>query len=838
VYHDYLTRLQQAITNSKQVERQSLSVILGSHNDKSLQGGQPLNSLIQDINEDPLKADTEFGIILHNSISTRRTQVLRLRCPSAFAHVKDTRGNKLELQISPVLDLKFKTPAAYDVYFVATLDAFAVAKYTAKCISKDPVTQNTATETVQFTTSGQAQFDSVQSRQQSSMGTIANDRYEIAFDSSNGYIKSVHDKFTRLTHEYKQFFMAYQTQRSGSYIFRPNGPPGPVSQIISYVIVNRGPLFEEAIIRGNYYSYSVRVFKHAQLDNRFIELNYDIAPLQGNHELVTRLAVFKPNSAPQQLDGASSSPHLITFDGLQFLKRKVYDRAPLAGHFYPAVAGAMLLVNPQHQQQHQQSIASQLSVLIPHCMAVTAVDNELEFMIHRRLLSDDGRGMSQANNDDAALQFTMLMSYDSHSEFADVWPNLHAKSHILNNPITIYKSEFSDYLTSSFKPVTFDSISNGGASNHGDENNKQVTGQTSTDSNFVQIISMKPRDYASDDIVIRLHNFDHTMHKQVQLSQLFNRKLFQLESVRQKALSLMFDVKMTGDAKLKRTIDIHQQRLSFLRDNVLSYSIVDDVVSSRSDAQNTQEEGVFLSDEAIRLAAAAAARKPLALGSSTSNVADSSLFGSESTIQGDALSIFMPPSSIRTFVVTVRTLDEARAMKENDGVMALGAAGSSSGTATNIVEEPEPEEKPFVPANNNKKPTTIPTQDNEPPAPTPVVKEDTKVEVDHDDREGYTELNDPDEIDKRIIIDYLVREKVNALRPRDLAAMHAASGMHTQFSIGLFITVVGVAALFFYFASKNKKKGANNNSIAMPVAAVSGGFYNTDEYDLSSSKEV
>lgn len=193
---------------------------------------------------------------------------------------------------------------------------------------------------------------------------------------------------------------------------------------------------------------------------------------------------------------------LITFDGLQFLKRMIYEKAPLASRFYPVVAGAMIQIQE-----------SQLNVVIPQTMGATVTGNELELMVHRRLMSDDGRGMSQANNDDSSIQFSMLISYSKTNE-NNLWVNLHSASHSLNNPLTTYKTEQHATLSTSFRPLVNDLDPS------------------------LKLVSLKPRDYAGDDLVLRVHNVNHATPKRFQLDQLFPRMA--LGSLREKSLSLMF----------------------------------------------------------------------------------------------------------------------------------------------------------------------------------------------------------------------------------------------------------------------------------------------------------
>lgn len=198
-----MTRLQAAISNSKNVERYSLAVILGAESNKEPDG--PIGSLIKEISDDPLKTDAQYGIIIHNSISASRRALLRIKCSTPYAQLLDHKGKKLQVQINPVLDLKYKTPAVYDVNFAASIDGFAVLQYKAKCLTADATDlSDDSGETSHFSPDGKALFEQVKVLPLSSIPIIANDRYEIVIDPNNGYMRSIKDKTTKQTHMFTE----------------------------------------------------------------------------------------------------------------------------------------------------------------------------------------------------------------------------------------------------------------------------------------------------------------------------------------------------------------------------------------------------------------------------------------------------------------------------------------------------------------------------------------------------------------------------------------------------------------------------------------------------------
>lgn len=171
---------------------------------------------------------------------------------------------------------------------------------------------------------------------------ISNSIYKIQFSSRTGYISSITVLPDEREHSFHDQFLEYQTKRSGSYLFRPTGEPTQIQNLLKSIFISKGPLVEIAIISTNRLVLCVKLFKQQKNDKsieEFIEMTHYIKPIPGNTEMVMRLGVDRDEE---------EQGNFYTFDGYRFVKREISYKAPIAGRFYPAVAGALYRFQNYH----------------------------------------------------------------------------------------------------------------------------------------------------------------------------------------------------------------------------------------------------------------------------------------------------------------------------------------------------------------------------------------------------------------------------------------------------------------------------------------------------------
>ncbi|XP_039823248.1 probable alpha-mannosidase At5g13980 isoform X5 [Panicum virgatum] len=181
-------------------------------------------------------------------------------------------------------------------------------------------------------------------------------------------------------------------QASGAYIFRPNGtvPIKTDSQVPLTVL--RGPIVDEVHQQINSWIYQItRVYKGKD----YVETEFIVGPIptdDGNgKEVATEIVT---NMATNKTFYTDSS-------GRDFIKRirdyrsewKIEVHQPIAGNYYPVNLGIYV-----------EDGNKELSVLVDRSIGGSSInDGQIELMLHRRLLHDDGRGVAEALNETVCL---------------------------------------------------------------------------------------------------------------------------------------------------------------------------------------------------------------------------------------------------------------------------------------------------------------------------------------------------------------------------------------------------------------------------------------------------
>jgi alpha-mannosidase II len=687
VYHDYMGRLANSISASKDIERQLLTIVLASDSDEPFIDAQG-------IIEEPT------DIIVHNSEGHVRNDLVSIRTHSANPIVTDlSTGKTVDTMVIANIngkDYRLANSGAEHnymwVHFFVNVNALGIKKYRVHFEGQDTTAKSTLScNNCDITRDGVSRI---------SLGNTAQieNSYYILKIGSDGYIESITDKKNSRQHKYNKQFFEYKTQRSGSYIFRPEGegPNEVTDNTVTAIYTTPGKLFSQIIVVGSRFTTTYRLYRE------WIDTRFDIQSLSGDTELTTR---FYNGD-----DDSGDKSKLIVYDGLNFVKRVVHKEAPHAGHYYPSPAGAIYMDS-----------TSQLTVLTAQTMAVTKDRNALQFMIHRRLQRDDGRGMSQANNDDSPLYGLRFMITYQDVKQSSRFVDLARQSIDINRPISLSFGK-SGNSVESVSPVT---------------NSKDD----------LEIISFQSRDLHSDDIVLRVRNLNPSKVQQYHPNNAFRGTL---ESIRAKSLSLAFDVPNSARS-------IHPYRMQFRAAGKLSFdfTLASATIEKDGANQNTNEEGVFLSDEALAEAKMNINRK----------------------LQGlEDLVYKMEPFEIRTFIVDLELEPLKRSGK--------------------ILEIP-PKRQPIPP----KKDKSLPLADN---GEKPTIAKDKAPPLVGDGDSHPEQGNIKDE--EYVAIDEILgnRDQNEPLRPHSLIADEEIH-LWSLYGLVLMLSVFGCCSLTFCYRKGSKK---------------------------------
>ncbi|KAJ6646687.1 Lysosomal alpha-mannosidase [Pseudolycoriella hygida] len=228
--------------------------------------------------------------------------------------------------------------------------------------------------------------------------TIGTDELNVTFDV-NGLLSeiSVDGVSSKLSQNflfYKGFAgnnREYKNRSSGAYIFRPK--PDETVEIVGTDVsleVVRGVLVDEVHqIFNEWISQVVRIYK----TEKYVEFEWMVGPIpiddDVGKEIVTRFTTDINNNGVFYTDS----------NGREMIRREINKRGtwnlqvnePISGNYYPINAKVIL-----------EEGFKRLAILTDRSQGGSSlIDGTVEIMVHRRLLSDDAKGVGEALNETA-----------------------------------------------------------------------------------------------------------------------------------------------------------------------------------------------------------------------------------------------------------------------------------------------------------------------------------------------------------------------------------------------------------------------------------------------------
>lgn len=292
------------------------------------------------------------------------------------------------------------------------------------------------------------------------VATISNEYYQLSFDQSAHTVSGVSNLRTGISSALNQMIAHYcphdnsytdgSSQASGAYIFRtctPNEDPIPYTNATrpatQWVV---GPLCQEVrqvISAGSNIQQAWRLCKGFD----YVELTNGLGELEtGNNgrEVIQRLSVPSLNSGETWYTDS---------EGLELQQRvrnfrfnypyQVYE--PIASNFFPC--NAFATINATTNQS--ANAAYNMGIVMDRSRAVGSLHNgELEMLIHRRLLYDDGRGVGEPlDARTRVLSTSRLIFHEPQSSFMEK-VRLHSLRHTHYPLWFASSSSSSDSITS------------------------------------------------------------------------------------------------------------------------------------------------------------------------------------------------------------------------------------------------------------------------------------------------------------------------------------------------------------------------------------------------------
>lgn len=333
-------------------------------------------------------------VVAYNPLGWKRAEIIRIPVITEDVMVRDYEGKEIESQVLPISDVQlglrnFHTASylgvtlrdepKYWLIFTASVPPLGFSTYTVSGVKGAKLTRS---------------FVHTYQGHEKSTFDIGPDSLKLTFSEENGKItyysnrrNSVKTPVELSYNFYSGFNGTHQDpQASGAYIFRPNGTHLIKSKVQSTVM--RGPLIDEIHQEINSWIYQItRLYKGKD----HVEVEYTVGPIPVDDgigkEIVTKISTGMHSNRTFYTDS----------NGRDFIERirdyrsdwNLQVNEPVAGNYYPINLGIYL-------RDHE----NELSVLVDRAVGGSSIlDGQIELMLHRRLLRDDGKGVDEALNE-------------------------------------------------------------------------------------------------------------------------------------------------------------------------------------------------------------------------------------------------------------------------------------------------------------------------------------------------------------------------------------------------------------------------------------------------------
>ncbi|KAE9614590.1 hypothetical protein Lal_00012122 [Lupinus albus] len=351
--------------------------------------------------EDNIPETKSLVVVVYNPLGWNRTDIVRIPVNDVNLVVKDSFGNNIEAQYVDIDDVTTNLRKFYVKAYLGLSPKQAPKYWLLFQVSVPPLGWSTYFLS-KAVGNGKSRNGSTSHRraQNGDNIDIGPGNLKLSFSSTSGQLKRMYNSRTGVDIPIQQSYLWYgssegdisNTQASGAYIFRPNGsPPTVVSRSVPYKVI-RGPIVDEIHQKFSSWIYQVtRLYK----DKDHAEIEFTIGPIPIDDgvgkEVITRLTTNMVTNKEFYTDS----------NGRDFLKRVRDHREdwplqvtqPVAGNYYPLNLGI-----------YTKDKNSELSVLVDRATGGASIkDGEVELMLHRRILHDDGRGVGEELDEQVCL---------------------------------------------------------------------------------------------------------------------------------------------------------------------------------------------------------------------------------------------------------------------------------------------------------------------------------------------------------------------------------------------------------------------------------------------------
>ncbi|KAL0377241.1 UNVERIFIED_CONTAM: putative alpha-mannosidase [Sesamum radiatum] len=317
--------------------------------------------------------------------------------------VRDSAGRVIESQLVPLSDTHVSLRNYHVKAYLGQTPRKAPKYWLAFTASAPPLGFSTYTISSAKTKGAGSARSSIQLFQDSDRSTsfeVGHEHLKLIFSFERGKLAHYVNHRSGVNESIQQSFSFYSgyngsdedPQSSGAYVFRPNGTFAINPQKQGVTTVMRGPIIDEVHQVINPWIYQInRLHKGKE----HVEVEFSVGPIPVDDGIGKEVATQITTNLE------SNKTFYTDSNGRDFIKRIRDYRAdwdlkvnePAAGNYYPINLGIYVKDNKK-----------ELSVLVDRAVGGSSlVDGQIELMLHRRLLRDDGKGVAEALNETVCI---------------------------------------------------------------------------------------------------------------------------------------------------------------------------------------------------------------------------------------------------------------------------------------------------------------------------------------------------------------------------------------------------------------------------------------------------
>lgn len=398
VAYDYAQRIAKGWNEAEQVLLPAFAkaLIVDRSTSQSINQDQELVTCpLTNVSICATQSNKQSTLILYNTLGHTRSERVVVPLPSSTNQyqVVDQMNLPVKSAVLPV----FKTPASeedgadYEISFMATVPPMGFNTYFLVQSSGTKQSIDQSKRNVLLTDC-------------SSKPTLSSDLITLHFDEScqlSGWSNG-NDAVIPFSINFA-YYEAYQSsnqQNSGAYIFRPAQQYAVpiVNMSATLQLIDESMVHEARLVLNDWISLTIRLTD----GQSNIEVDWVVGPVPIDDGIGKEVIIqYNSSALATPAKGEDSVAWYTDSNGREFQKRirnyrptwKLNPTEPISQNYVPVNAAAYV-----------NSTNSLFSVIVDRSQGVASqADGSLEFLLHRRLLFDDNRGVGEPMNETAAI---------------------------------------------------------------------------------------------------------------------------------------------------------------------------------------------------------------------------------------------------------------------------------------------------------------------------------------------------------------------------------------------------------------------------------------------------